>query len=57
MDYEEVNVMLIVVEALRAILNLYERIVKEEGMHIRVEHVQKTVLLGTAIIFRLVLSS
>ena len=30
---------------------------KEVWMHIRVEHVQKTVLLGTAIMLRLVFGS
>ena len=57
MENEEVNVMLIFVGALGAILNLYERFVKEVEIHIRVKHVQKTALLGTAIILRLVLGS
>ena len=37
--------------------NRFEKFVKEVGIHIRVEHVQKTALLGSARILRLVLGS
>ena len=53
----KVTVIPIVVGALGAISNRFEKFVKEVGIHIRVEHVQKTALLGTARILRLVLGS
>ena len=54
---QKVTVIPIVVGALGAISNRFEKFVKEVGIHIRVEHVQKTALLGTARIVRLVLGS
>ena len=51
----KVTVIPTVVGALGAISNRFEKFVMEVGVHIRVEHVQKTALLGTARIFILVL--
>ena len=56
-NMRKVTVIPIVVGALGAISNRFEKFVKEVGIHIRVEHVQKTALLGTARILRLVLGS
>ena len=53
----KVTVIPIVVGALGAISNRFEKFVKEVGIHIRVEHVQKTALLGSARILSLVLGS
>ena len=46
-----------VVGALGAISNRFEKLMNEVGMHVHFKHVQKTALLGTARIFRLVLVS
>ena len=56
-NMRKVTVIPIVIGALGAISNRFEKFVKEVGIHIRVEHVQKTALLGTARILRLVLGS
>ena len=53
----KVTVIPIVVGALGAISNQFEKFVMEVAVHIRVKHVQKTALLGTARILRLVLGS
>ena len=53
----KVTVIPVVVGALGAISNRFEKFVMEVGIHIRVEHVQKTALLGSARILRLVLGS
>ena len=47
----------IVVEALRAISYRFEKFVMEIGIHIHVEHVQRTAFLGTTRILILVLDS
>ena len=47
----------IVVGALGAITNQFGKSMQKIGIDIRIEHVQKTALLGTARLLRLVLSS
>ena len=53
----KVTVIPVVVGALGAISKRLEKFVKDIGINIRVEHVQKTALLGTARILRLVLGT
>ena len=48
---------LIVIGTLGAIKAWFEKYLKEVGIEMRVEHVQKTALLGTARVLRLVLGS
>ena len=52
-----VTVIPIVVESLRAITTRFEKCMKEVGIEMYVEHVQKTALLGTATLLRLILGS
>ena len=47
----------IVIGTLEAITTRYEKYVKEVGIEMRVEHVQKAALLGTARVLRLILGS
>ena len=56
-NMRKVTVIPIVVGALGMISNRFEKFVKGAGMHIRVKHVQKTALLGTARKLKLVLAS
>ena len=56
-NVRKVTVIPIVVGALGAITTRFEKFVMEAGIELRVEHVQKTALLGTARILRLVLGS
>ena len=56
-NMRKVAVIPIVVGALGAISNRFEKFVMEVGIDIRAEHVQKTALLGSARILRLVLGS
>ena len=53
----KVTVIPIVVGALGAISNRFEKFVMVVGIHIRVERLQKAALLGSARILRLVLGS
>ena len=54
-NMRKVTVIPIVVGALGAISNRFEKFVMEVGIRIRVEHVQKAALLGSAIILSLVI--
>ena len=54
---QKVTIIPIVVGALGAITNRFGKFMKEIGIDIRIEHVQKTALLGTARLLRLVLGS
>ena len=56
-NVRKVTVIPIVIGALGAITTRFEKFVMEAGIELRVEHVQKTALLGTARILRLVLGS
>ena len=47
----------VVVGALGAITNRFGKCMQEIGIDIRIEHVEKTALLGTARVLRLVLGS
>ena len=53
---KKVVVIPIVVGALRAITTKFEKYIKSLGTEIRIEHVQKSALLGTGRIIRKVLS-
>ena len=52
-----VTVIPIVIGTLGAITTRFEKYVKEVGIELRVKHVQKTALLGTARVLRLILGS
>ena len=52
-----VTVIPIVIGTLGAITTRFEKYVKEVAIEMCIEHVQKTALLGTAIVLRLVLGS
>ena len=54
---KRVTVIPIVVGALGAITTRFKKFVREVGIEMRVEHVQKTALLGTARVLRLVIGS
>ena len=54
---QRVTVIPIVIGTLGAITTRFEKNVKEVGIEMRVEHVQKTALLGTARVLRLILRS
>ena len=54
-DMKEVIVISVVVGALSAISTGFEKYIAAIGIKMRVEHAQKTALLGTAMILRLVL--
>ena len=54
-DIKEVIVIPVVVGALGAISTGFEKYIAAIGIEMRVEHAQKTALLGTARILRLVL--
>ena len=56
-NMQKMIVIPIVVGALGVISNRFEKFVMEAGIQNRIEHVQKTALLGTARIFRLFLGS
>uniref|UniRef100_A0A1X7T5M9 Uncharacterized protein n=1 Tax=Amphimedon queenslandica TaxID=400682 RepID=A0A1X7T5M9_AMPQE len=49
---KKVEVVPVVVGALGAVTNNFERWIKKLGIKVRVEHLQKTALLGTARILR-----
>ena len=51
---KEVIVIPVVVGALRAVSNGFEKYIAAIGIELRVEHAQKAALLGTARILRLV---
>ena len=53
--HEVSNCILVVVGALGAILTGFEKYIAAIGIEMKVEHAQKTALLGTARILRLVL--
>ena len=50
-----VTVIPILIGTLGAIITWFEKFVKEVGIEMRVEHMQKTALLGTVRVLRLVL--
>ena len=56
-EMQKVTIIPIVVGALGAITNRSGKFMQEIGIDIRIEHVQKTALLGTARLLRLVLGS
>ena len=56
-EMQKVTIIPVVVGALGAITNLFGKCMQEIGIDIRIEHVQKTALLGTARVLRLVLGS
>ena len=56
-EMQKVTIILVVVGALGAITNRLGKFMQEIGIEIHIEHVQKTPLLGTARVLRLVLSS
>ena len=56
-EMQKVTIIPIVVGALGAITNRFGKFMQEIGIDIRIEHVQKTALLGTARLLRLVLVS
>ena len=56
-EVQKVTVIPVVVGALGAITNLFGKCMQEIGIDIRIEHVRKTALLGTARVLRLVLGS
>jgi len=56
-NMQKMIVIPIIVGALGVISNRFEKFVMEAGIQNRIEHVQKTALLGTARIFRLFLGS
>ena len=56
-EMQKVTIIPIVVGALGAITNRFGKFMQEIGIDIRIEHVQKTALLGTARLLRLVLGS
>ena len=56
-EMQKVTIIPVVVGALGAITNRLGKFMQEIGIEIRTEHVQKTALLGTARVLRLVLGS
>ena len=54
---QRVVIIPVVVRALGAVTNQLRKCMQEIGMEIRIEHVHKTTLLGTARVLRLVLGS
>ena len=56
-EVQKVTVIPVVVGALGAITNRFGKCMQEIGIDIRIEHVRKTALLGTARVLRLVLGS
>ena len=56
-EMQKVTIIPTVVGALGAITNRFGKFMQEIGIDIRIEHVQKTALLGTARLLRLVLGS
>ena len=54
---KKVVVIPIVVGALRTITTKFEKYIESLGIEVKIEHVQKSALLGTATIIRKVLSS
>ena len=56
-EMQKATIIPIVVGALGAITNRFGKFMQEIGIDIRIEHVQKTALLGTARLLRLVLGS
>ena len=56
-EMQRVTIIPIVVRTLGAITNQFGKFMQEIGIYIRIEHVQKIALLGTARLLRLVLGS